>query len=334
MRIPDKFRFNNDPLKIGLKSIPARRNPKNTFCVFTVHYSQHPKTRGPDGEISDAWYSAERAGVSGPIWDREMELKYHALGGELIWPTYNEEIHVIEPIPLDERWFRFRFIDYGHRNPTCCLWITVSFDGTAYIYREWYHPTFSDMQSSSASKVRRYTLQEHSKIIQVLSNVETYNGTLIDPQAGEMTFASSSDGKTVIDKLRDSGLHCTKARKASEGLDSIEVMFREKKLFIFNTCKNTIAEIEDYRFKEFSESMQASRNLDERPIKKNDHACNCIKFFGNHRLKVTPRPHDTRNNIPREMVREVVTDSVLSKKDIEAARKKFKNAGRVGRYRI
>lgn len=328
MKIPDQFKFKGDTLGIGLKSIPARYNNGNRFYVFTIHYSQHPKALDANGEINDEWFKAERAAMTAPIWEREMEIKYNALGGELIWPSYNRDKHVIAPREIDERWWRFRFIDYGHRNPTCCLWITVDFNGNAYIYREWYHPTFNAMQSNAASKVRRYTLQEHAKIINTLSGSETYNGTLIDPQAGEMTFANSTDGKTVLDKLREAGLLCSKAKKANEGLDSIEMMLREDKFYIFDTCVNTIAEVEDYRYQEFSEAMGRKRNLDERPSKKNDHAANCIKFFGNHRQKITPRPHEMFKNFPKELVRNVVPDSVLSKKDIEASRKKLKNGYR------
>lgn len=303
-------------LGIKLRCIPLKFNKRNGFTVATVHYSLHPKSKIP------GWLDKERQAMPQAMWDREMEIKYASLGGELIWPSFTKERNVVPArTKMDERWWRFRFIDYGHRNPTCCLWIACDFDGNAYIYREWYHPTYQQMQTASAARIQRFNLTQHCEIINLMSRDETYVQTLIDPQAGEMTFGESDTKKTVLDKMRDAGLTCAKARKSSEGLDTIEAMWREGKLFILENCTNTILEIENYRFKDFSPHMQDTRNLAETPIKKNDHACNCLKFFGNNKLKETPRPV-FKSLLPPGLARPEHNESKLAKADIAFARRK------------
>lgn len=324
VRFPEKrFQFNGDPFNFGLKILPIRRNPNNGFYVLTAHYSQHPKATNDDGSINEEWYKKERGAVSQAIWDREMEIKYNSMGGELVWAAYDAEKHVIPACRLDERWLRFRFIDYGHRNPTCCLWIAVDFDGVGYVYREWYHPTFADMQRGNAAHKQRYTLKQHAQIINVLSGVEQYTGTYIDPQAGEVNFANSTDKKTILVKLAEYGLVCSKAKKSGEGIDSIDNAFREGKLYIFDTCVNTLREIEQYRFAEFTEKMQETRNLKESPVKRNDHACNALKYWGNHRLKMTPIPQVIRA-IPSKLVRVIRPDSETATADIKRAKERHK----------
>jgi hypothetical protein len=51
------------------------------------------------------------------------------------------------------------------------------------------------------------------------------------------------------------------------------------KLFVSDSCKNTIREFNTYRVKEQTERMQETRDAKEEPRKKDDHAMDALRYF-------------------------------------------------------
>ena len=51
------------------------------------------------------------------------------------FPEFSEDAHVLDPFPIPSDWRRYRTIDYG-LDRLACLWIAVSPDKKAYVYRE------------------------------------------------------------------------------------------------------------------------------------------------------------------------------------------------------
>ena len=71
---------------------------------------------------------------------------------------WNREKHVIEPFEIPRDWKKFRAMDWGYNDPTCCLWFAVAPDKHIYVYREIYknHVLASDM----AREIRERSLFE------------------------------------------------------------------------------------------------------------------------------------------------------------------------------
>src|SRR3990172_2241269 len=88
---------------LGLEKIKLRHNPKNGLFVGTIHYSMNPTW-------NDERVIVEKKGLSRLRWERDMELKYHALGGELIFGCFEPEINIVEPFPIPSNWWRMRVI--------------------------------------------------------------------------------------------------------------------------------------------------------------------------------------------------------------------------------
>jgi len=318
---------------LGLEVMPFRRNPRSGMYVGRLHYTLHPK-------VDDEWIRKEKAGIPRAFWERDYELQYNALGGALIFDQYDRRVHLVEPFVLPDTWFRMRFIDYGRRNPTCCLWIALDFDGNAYIYREWYHPSFIDMQKGQAAHVRRYTLPQHCFHIRLLSGhlpqggrPEEYIDTVIDPQAGEENFGNAGSAiKTVLHQMSEHGVPCSKGSKAQQGIDTIYERLRLRTLFLFKgECPNTEMELSNYRWADFTEATQLQRNRKEAPVKRDDHAMNCLKFFGNHAIQTSLRYRPPKIlNMP---VREFVPDKVLMSRDIKRAHLQAEKRQRQGASR-
>ena len=51
----------------------------------------------------------------------------------LIYKDFSREIHLIDPFNIPVGWDRYRAMDFGATNPTCCLWITLDKDRNVYI---------------------------------------------------------------------------------------------------------------------------------------------------------------------------------------------------------
>lgn len=61
------------------------------------------------------------------------------------------------------------------------------------------------------------------------------------------------------------------------GILKVNSYIERGRLKIFNTCVNLAKEILNYKFPEVS--MDDNKNLDERPVKANDHACDGLRYL-------------------------------------------------------
>lgn len=51
------------------------------------------------------------------------------------FPEFSPQVHIIDPFPIPKEWRRYRTIDYG-LDRLACLWVAVSPEGDAYVYKE------------------------------------------------------------------------------------------------------------------------------------------------------------------------------------------------------
>jgi hypothetical protein len=64
------------------------------FRVLRLHYSADPD-KDPATKPGEAWYAEARRGMPDARWRQEYELDYGALSGQLVFPTFEETIHVV-----------------------------------------------------------------------------------------------------------------------------------------------------------------------------------------------------------------------------------------------
>ena len=136
--------------------------------------------------------------------------------------------HVIEPFEIPHHWRRFRTIDYG-LDRLACLWIALSPDGVAYVYRE---IAKSDLTiGEAAEEIRALTPKD-----------EEIYATLAPP---DLFGRSQESGKSKATLFLENGVAFTKTSNDREcGWLAIKELLRDTgsgiRLFFFSTCTEII----------------------------------------------------------------------------------------------
>lgn len=141
---------------------------------------------------------------------------------------FSKEKHVIEPFEIPQSWRKYRTIDYG-LDRLAVLWIAISGDGCAYVYREYCE---SGLPISAAAKA----------ILERTPEREDIYATLAPPDLFSRTQES---GKTKSSIFAEFGVNFTKTSNDREcGWLAIKELLRatqsEPKLKIFKTCTEII----------------------------------------------------------------------------------------------
>lgn len=180
----------------------------------------------------------------------------------LVYPEFDETIHVIDPFCVPPDWQDTVSIDPGLKNPLSAHFYCVDFDGNVYVVAEHYE----------AGKDIDYHAEQIKKIADELNWHRNSSGdicALIDSAAGQRTLASS---KSVSELFAERGISVnTKVNKELfSGISRVRSYFCERppKIFIFRSCVNLIREIKSYRW-----------GGGDTPIKRDDHAMDELRYY-------------------------------------------------------
>jgi phage terminase large subunit-like protein len=205
--------------------------------------------------------------------------KFVAMSG-LVYKEFNEDIHVIDPFDVPKEWYDNISIDPGLDAPLSAHFYAVDNDYNVYAIEEHY---------KAGESVEWHAQQLHA-IADRLGWPKDYNGylrTLIDSAANQKTLAAE---KSVTDLFYDhkvladtnvekdvwTGIQRVKQYLKLREHPQRDVWPRGKpKLFIFRNCANMIREIKSYRWKPQTKSGEQV----DKPIKKNDHAMDDLKYY-------------------------------------------------------
>lgn len=204
----------------------------------------------PEGEaeaVLAAYDDAER--------EARQSGRFITLEGR-IYTKWMRSVHVCEPFVIPEDWPRFRGIDFGTRNPFCCLWAAMSPDDVLYVYREYYQP--------------EKTVNEHAGVM--LSYKESIAKTWADPE----------DPGAIKTLRKDHGMVVQYAKKdVRKGIDKVKSRLVSRRiggpgLVVFRTCSRLINEFENYVW--LPESKRGEDPAD-RPWKKDDHGMDAVRYI-------------------------------------------------------
>lgn len=174
----------------------------------------------------------------------------------LVYP-FRRAKHVIRARELPPEWTRIRAIDFGTRNPFCCLWMAIDPDGVVHVYREHYQ--------------REWTIAQHVRQIRAMSGDEVYDLTVADPEdrGARITMAQQYDMVTVP-ALKDirRGVNAVSERMSDDAEG-------EPGLLIHDCCSHTIREMEGYIW---SPQHSKVNGRPDRPAKRNDHAMDALRY--------------------------------------------------------
>lgn len=206
-------------------------------------------------------YSAERIA-------RDVMGSFDSFQGQ-VYNEFDRSIHVIKPFKIPETWTKFIGADHGYRNPAAFVWIACDYDENLYVYREYYE--------------REKKIDEICHDVDVLSKGEKLEGIWIDPST-KANRGKDSDFQTYLENL-PKGIPLIPANnEVSTGIDRTKQYLRvdertnKPRLFIFDNCTNLIDEIVQYRYEELSPGQERDKNIKESPVKKDDHACDALRY--------------------------------------------------------
>jgi PBSX family phage terminase large subunit len=209
-----------------------------------------------------------------PDWWRRkyLEGSFEAAEGA-VYPNFSKCI--IQPFPVTDKtdkygipltWERVIGMDHGLRNPTVFVFGAINPDkGEVIVYNEYYKANTLVPEHAQAIKPK---LEEIP--LGLLRFIKA------DPSTRNKT--DPINGKSVQGLYQEYGIYLSEANNNVEtGILRVNSYIERGKLKVYSTCINTVREHLRYQFPELD--MDNEKNLDEKPMKKDDHSCDATRYM-------------------------------------------------------
>jgi phage terminase large subunit-like protein len=160
----------------------------------------------------------------------------------LVYPEFDERVHVVEPFDVPKEWQDNISIDPGLNNPLAAIWFAVDFDDNVYAISEHFAAGKDIDFHAEAIKARCKELDWHT-------DGKGRVCALIDSAAKQRTLASS---KNVCELFyeRDILVNPDVNKELFSGIARVKSFLNQKNglpnLFIFSNCVNLIRELKGY----------------------------------------------------------------------------------------
>ena len=183
-------------------------------------------------------------------------------GEGLVYPEFDQSVHVIEPFDVPKEWQATLSIDPGLSNPTSCHFYAVDFDGTIYVVAEHFE---------AGQNIDRH-VEKINAVADRIGWKRDGKGrlcALIDSAANQRTLASQ---KSVAELFCEKGIlvNTNVNKDLYSGIQRVKSLFeaRPPKIYIFSCCTNLIRELKSYWW-----------GSGDRPKKIDDHALDELRYF-------------------------------------------------------
>jgi len=197
--------------------------------------------------------------------------KFVQMGG-LIYKKFGPD-NIIPSVLHSSRWKlikdKWQFVcgmDHGFNNPTAWLWAALSPDGKIIIFDEHYE----------SGQIVAY----HAEVVKAknrLYGIEP-NFMVGDPSIRNTDPITAT---SVHIEYVEAGVPIVLGNNdVRAGINAVASLFEKKQLFVTANCENLLKELARYRWATWSsKKMQSERNVKEEPHKKNDHACDALRYI-------------------------------------------------------
>lgn len=248
------------------------------WAVVHMHYSADPQR-------DTAWADHERTKyTSAADWDKEQEINPYAKDGALVYPEFDQRIHVIRHDQIPAKLTRYMAIDPHPRTPHAFLWVGIDRWGDWYFYRElWPSIVYGKPKSvKDTDQENRFKIRDYASTIARLegNEIEWHHPETSDEygiyrekpggerivrrymdQAGKgfMVANDGSDSESYSQRYNNFGIACSDPLKQHQaGEDAIREGFRLRnhdirgvwpKFHISDRCPELILELQRYRYK-------------------------------------------------------------------------------------
>lgn len=279
-----------------LPGIKFWRNEGNKFHVLMLHYSadENKSNRTEEGR---EWLEKEKEGAPKAVWNKEYEIDFTTKAGQLVYGSkycdFSSETHLINSFELGDAEL-FIAMDFGQRNPNCALIGALTPDNRVYIIDEYYNPAIPSVASREMFDKFGYLMpgyQSNMTIRQkkVLAD-NTFQIKVIDPSTAHKNRTKIIEGEeipySVIEDFDDNGWEFERAvNDWNAGVTRVREYMtidntRRPYLYIFeDKCPQLCWELRHYRYQENTEATDRKSNAPEKPVKKNDHGMDALRYL-------------------------------------------------------
>ena len=190
--------------------------------------------------------------------------KFASAGAGLVYPEFDESVHVIEPFALPAEWQDMISIDPGLNNPLSAHWYAVDYDDNVYVVAEHY-------EAGRDVDYHAEKIKEISKKIGWHVDGQGRICALIDSAAKQRTLGSV---KSVVELFYERGIlvNPNVEKDLFSGIARVKSYLNRQNglpnLYIFKGCVHLISELKGYRW--------GSGDL---PKKVDDHSLDEMRYY-------------------------------------------------------
>jgi len=211
-------------------------------------------------------------GADSPVF-REQYMGEWVFYGGRVYPTFREDLHIIEPFEIPSDWPIIRGVDFGHRDPFVTLFCAVGPNNELYFYEEYY--------SREGKSIR-----EHAAHIKARSKGRRISLTVGDPTAKQAIEDLCFEGIPTVPANNDRTAGRMRVLEyllpAEDGpcpwplRESTSQFVRKRwpRMYMFNTLRETLREFRYFRWKE-----GANREGDREKTEGEDHAMDTMRYI-------------------------------------------------------
>ncbi len=233
-----------------------RHNDSEVWYEF-MEWSDNPYL--DEGEIKALESSMDESALQARRYGRFASAR-----AGLVYPEFEESVHVIEPFVIPKEWQDNISIDPGLHNPLSAHWYAVDYDDNVYVIAEHYE----------AERDIDYHAGEILKISEKLGWQGDGKGricALIDSAAKQRTLGSL---KSVVELFYERGIlvNPNVEKDLFSGIARVKSYLNPKNglpnLYIFNNCVNLIRELKGYYW-----------GSGDTPRKEDDHSLDELRYY-------------------------------------------------------
>jgi phage terminase large subunit-like protein len=208
-------------------------------------------------------------------------LIYKNFGPDNIVPSL---LHSAAWKTVKDHWQFVLAMDHGFNNPTAWLWAAISPDGKIIIFDEHYES--NQIVAYHADMVQQKNRLLGIEPLYIVGDPSIKNTDPITATSVQIEYVNA--GVPILPGNND----------VKAGINAVAHMIETKQLLITANCLNLLRELSRYRWATWSsKKLAGDRNVKEEPHKKDDHACDALRYLIASRPQFDATPDPKLENI-------------------------------------
>lgn len=178
--------------------------------------------------------------------------------------------HVIEPFAVPRAWRRYRSFDFGYARPFAVQWWAVDFDGTLYLYRQWY-----GMKEGAPNEGLRLTPSEIARGILEIEGEHERGNTILG--VADPSIWDKSRGESICEMFEREGVFWSRGdntRMAGKMQLHYRLAFDEAGrpgMYVFRGCRDFLRTIPAL--------LYDAKNVEDVDTRQEDHDYDACRYF-------------------------------------------------------